>query len=68
MGNDQQPADAMMMMDPTPAPKPEDEMKDEDYPKPEPINYKFLDALRGWGAFSVYVGHFYFLFPDVPYQ
>jgi hypothetical protein len=31
----------------------------EDKPPPlKPINYKFLDGLRGFGAFAVYLNHF----------
>ena len=32
--------------------------------KPEPINYKFLDGLRGFGAFAVFIYHSHKWFPE----
>jgi peptidoglycan/LPS O-acetylase OafA/YrhL len=33
---------------------------------PKPINYKFLDGLRGIGAFIVYICHFLDHFYHIP--
>jgi hypothetical protein len=39
------------------------ESKSEKVKELKKINYSFLDGLRGLGAFAVYLGHSYDLFP-----
>ena len=38
------------------------EKKPEEPKPPVPISYHFLDGLRGFGAFSVYLSHFMLMF------
>jgi len=42
-----------------------DDAKKEEKPPRVDLNYKFMDGLRGFGAFAVYIHHFYenFFFP-----
>ena len=61
MNMDQQPGDEQALLQKNDM---EQQAAQADPPEPviEPIDYKFMDGLRGIGAFAVYINHFMLLF------